>query len=142
MEDDVEKRAEKANTLVQMGKISFGRQALEGATAASGDLSTLTLEPRRRTASPRAPLPEELTERRSDPCSLDDDPFARNFRNARRRVVGRSTGTTFDTGPEEEMMNLIALLETPLKTVEPVVVDLHGDHIVARGCESGTGQRE
>ena len=39
--NDVEKRAAKALMMVQMGELSFARQALEGAELAPGTLATL-----------------------------------------------------------------------------------------------------
>ena len=61
-QDSVERRAERAEALVQVGEFSAGRQALEGALLAPGNDTTLRelQNPARRPPDPRAPIPDVL----------------------------------------------------------------------------------
>ena len=65
--DEEAARAARALSLVQLGEISAGRQALEGACLASGNLATLGIltDPNRRPPVPRQELSQEI--RRSEP---------------------------------------------------------------------------
>ena len=57
-EDNVEKRARRAYHMIQLGEVSAGRQALEGASLATGDERTLKAlkDPARRPPLPRDPV--------------------------------------------------------------------------------------
>ena len=73
--DDVAKRADRAQTLVMMGEVSAGRQALEGAA------------PDRRPVHPVRVLPREFREFEPVvPFKLDEHRFAQNVRSARREA--------------------------------------------------------
>ena len=60
---DLERRAQRAESLITMGELSSARQALEGADLAKGDQRTRALltDVNRRSNHPRDPLLEELT---------------------------------------------------------------------------------
>ena len=62
--DDVEQRARRAFHMVQLGEVSAGRQALDGACLAPGDLKTLKAlkDPTRRPPVPRDPLPDSVAQ--------------------------------------------------------------------------------
>ena len=81
---DLERRALRAETLIQMGELSSVRQALEGADLAKGDRRTLGLltDVNRRPDRLRDPLPELTAEQL----------FARNLRSSRRGVAGGPSG--------------------------------------------------
>ena len=94
---DLERRALRAETLIQMGELSSARQALEGADLAKGDRRTLGLltDVNRRPDRPRDPIPEELTA--FEPMAmfdLDEQLFARNVRSSRRGAAGGLSGMT------------------------------------------------
>ena len=94
---DLERRALRAETLIQMGELSSARQALERADLAKGDRHTLGLltDVNRRPDRPRDPLPEELTA--CEPMAmfdLDEQLFSRNLRSSRRGAVGGPSGVT------------------------------------------------
>ena len=63
VQDDISRRAARAERLALLGELSAGRQAFEGATIAPGNLSTLRAltNPIRRPAALREPLHEDLT---------------------------------------------------------------------------------
>ena len=96
--DNVQRRADRAQALVQMGELSAGRHALEGASIAPGSQATLDAlrDARRRPPVPREPLPEELFERRGPLFQLDHDLFAKNIRVARRGAAAGPSGMTAD----------------------------------------------
>ena len=74
----VERRAERAEALVQVGELSAGRQSLEGAPLAPGNQSTLRelQNPARRPPVPRAPIPVDLLSVEPEaPFILDLDLF-------------------------------------------------------------------
>ena len=99
VQDDISRRAARAERLALLGELSAGRQALEGATIAPGNLSTLRdlTDPIRRPAAPREPLHEDLT--RFVPehdFQLDPDVFLANVRSARRGAAAGPSGMTAD----------------------------------------------
>ena len=87
---DLEHRVNRALSRVQMGELTAGRQALEGADLAPGTAETLRLL-RQRPNRPRDPLPVELVNhvpvRR---LVMDEDRFAANLRSSRKGTAGGS----------------------------------------------------
>ena len=85
-DDEVAKRADRAQSSVQMGELSAVRQALEGAAVAPGTEATraVLMDPAKRPPVPREPLPRHLAE--AIPIRFDLDPvlFSQNLRCARR----------------------------------------------------------
>ena len=63
-DDEIAKRADRAQSLVQMGELSAARQALEGAAVAPGTEATRAAltDPAKRPPAPREPLPRHLAE--------------------------------------------------------------------------------
>ena len=97
--DEEAARAARALSLVQLGEISAGRQALEGASLAPGNLATLGIltDPNRRPPVPRQELSQEI--RRSEPLN----PFELNplellmcLRKARRGAAPGPSEMTSD----------------------------------------------
>ena len=90
---DEEQRATRALKFVQLGELSAGRQALEGAEVAPGTAETLrALRNRPATARDDIPeLPRDLTA-----FNLDEDLFNKNVRTARKGVAGGPSGMTHD----------------------------------------------
>ena len=92
--DDVERRAARAEALVQMGELSAGRQALEGEALAPGNEHTLH-QLQRRPAVPRRQMPEDLERfwpgRRFE---LDEKQFFQNLRSFRRGAAAGPSGMT------------------------------------------------
>ena len=90
-EDNVEKRARRAHHMIQLGEVWAGRQALEGASLATGDERTLK-DPARRPPLPRHPVPHEIAQFEPGECfSLDQELFLKNVRTARKvrtRTIG------------------------------------------------------
>ena len=70
-EDNVEERVRKAHHMIQLGEVSAGRQALEGASLATGDERILKAlkDPARRPALPRNPVPHEIAQFEPGECS-------------------------------------------------------------------------
>ena len=98
-EDDLERRAGRALSLVQMGELSAGRQALEGAPVAPGNRETLNQlqDPVRRPPVMRDPLPAAITEFVSDrSLSLEEKKFASNLRSSRKVAAAGPSGMTAD----------------------------------------------
>ena len=98
-EDDLERRAGRALSLVQMGELSAGRQALEGAPVAPGNRETLNQlqDPVRRPPVMRDPLPAAITEFVSDRSfSLEKKKFASNLRSSRKGAAAGPSGMTAD----------------------------------------------
>ena len=97
--DNVAKRAERAQTLVMMGEVSAGRQALEGAALAPGNMTTLNelRNPDRRPVQPIRELPREFREFQPEvPFKLDEHRFAQNVRSARRGAALGPSGMTIE----------------------------------------------
>ena len=98
-DDELKRRAERALVLVQMGELSSGRQALEGASLAPGTRQTLEAlrDPNRRPPLPRDPLPQVIREHQpSVSFALDAQKFASNLRSARRGAAAGVSGMTTD----------------------------------------------
>ena len=96
---DLERRANRALQLVQLGELSSARVALEGAEIAPGNDDTLrSLEdPTRRPPIARDPIPEDLVNfRPAVEFSLDEALFARTLRSARRGAAGGPSGMTYE----------------------------------------------
>ena len=97
--DDVQQRAIRAETLVQVGELSHARQVLEGADLAPGNLATLDVlrDQSRRPALPREPLPEELTNfTPTRAFELDESKFNKNLRSSRRGAAAGPSGMTME----------------------------------------------
>ena len=98
-EDNVEKRARRAFHMIQLGEVSAGRQALEGASLATGDERTLNAlkDPARRPPLPRDPVPHDLAQFEPGECfSLDQELFLKNVRTARKGAAPGPSGMTAD----------------------------------------------
>ena len=95
-EDDIQRRADRAEALVQMGELSAGRHALEGVALAPGSEATLNelQNPVRRPLEPREQLPDDLFVRRGPLFELDFDLFSKNLRVSRRGAASGPSGTT------------------------------------------------
>ena len=90
-QDELVKRAARAEKLVHLGEFSAARQALEGEVVAPGTLRTQAalMDPSRRPPVPREPLPEDFNLfELEESFELDFDRFARNIRSARRGAAG------------------------------------------------------
>ena len=93
--DNVEKRAERAQALVELGELSSARQALGGATCAPGDDTTKAVltNPAKRPPELRVPFPEELIRHRhATQFSLDQDRFWKCVRKRRKGAAGGPSG--------------------------------------------------
>ena len=90
--DDVERRVMRAERVVEFGKLSSARQALEGAAVAT--LDKLQGE-RRRPQQPRQPLPPDMmTFQPEIEFQLDEKMFGKNLRSSTRGVAGGPSGIT------------------------------------------------
>ena len=95
--DDVKRRAVPVLSLVQMGELSAGRQALEGADIALGNNATLPMlqDPRKR--PPRTGLGDEIPRAVMEHVAqslfdLEEKRFLGNFRISRRGAAPRQSG--------------------------------------------------
>ena len=82
----MEQRARRAFHMVQLGEVSAGRQVLDGACLATGDLKTQKAleDPTRRPPVPRDPLPERVAQcEPEERFSLSQELFLQNVRRAR-----------------------------------------------------------
>ena len=116
-EATVEKRAARALQLVQMGELSTGRQALEGAELAPGTLATRAAltDPERRPPKPRVWLPPALTHHRPQvEFELSSEGLCKNLRTSRRGAEAGPSGMTSE--------HLRVLLYCPMATVALVEV--------------------
>ena len=98
-QQDLDRRAVRIEGLVQMGELSAGRQALEGASLAPGNRQTLDAlqDPQRRPPEPRDPIPRVVLDFvREVPFDLDETKFASNVRPARRGTVAGPSGMTVE----------------------------------------------
>ena len=100
-EDDVKRRAARALSLVQMGELSAGRQALEGADIAPGNNATLQMlqDPRKR--PPRTRLGDEIPRAimehvAQSPFNLEEKRFLGNLRTSRRGAAAGPSGMNAD----------------------------------------------
>ena len=81
-------------TRIQLGELTAGRQALEGADLAPGTQETMR-QLRQRPARAQDPLPPHIVQHVPDrPSSLDADKFAANLRSSREGTAGGSSGMT------------------------------------------------
>ena len=97
--NEMERRAARALSLVQMGELSSGRQALEGASLAPGSDQTLNSlrDPDRRPPRPRDPIPRDILEHQpAIPFELEEFQFVVNLRISRRGAVAGPSGMTSD----------------------------------------------
>ena len=95
--DSVEKRADRALDLIQMGELSAARHALEGDPIAPGNRQTLSAlqDPERRPPVPREALPASIVNHfPQTEIDLDQDRFLANLRSARRGSAGGPSGMT------------------------------------------------
>ena len=94
-QDGEARRAARALSLVQMGELSAGRQALEGACLAPGNLATLGVltDPDRRPPVPRRELSQEI---RQSSFVLDPVELLICLRKARRGAAAGPSGMTSD----------------------------------------------
>ena len=91
---DLEHRISRAMTRIQLGELTAGRQALEGADLAPGTEATLR-ELRLRPQMPRDPIPPEILNHvPQTPFVLAEDKFGANLRSARRGTAGGPSGMT------------------------------------------------
>ena len=100
-EDDVKRRAARALSLVQMGVLSAGRQALEGADIVPGNNATLQMlqDPRKR--PPRTRLGDEIPRTimehlAQSPFDLEEKRFLGNLRTSRRGAAAGPSGMNAD----------------------------------------------
>ena len=94
--DDVQKRADRALKLVQMGELSAGRLALDGAQVADGNQVTLKVLTDRRPPVPRATLSQFVLESQPEVFFLDEGLFVQSLRSSRRGAAAGPSGTTAD----------------------------------------------
>ena len=94
--DDVEKRALRAELLVQVGELSSARQVLEGAALALGTQATLDAlnDATRRPPHLRTPLSPEVLEHVPRSEFELDEPTFKNLRSVRRGAAGGPSGLT------------------------------------------------
>ena len=88
--DSVERRADRALDLIQMGELSAARHALEGDPIAPGNRQTLSAlqDPERRPPVPREALPASIVNLfPQTEIDLDQDRFLANLRSARWQVA-------------------------------------------------------
>ena len=94
---DIERRAVRAQSLVELGELSSGRQALVGADVAPGSIRTRQelSNPQRRPPFPREPLPAELINfQPANTFELDERRFSQNLRSFRRGAAAGPSGMT------------------------------------------------
>ena len=94
-QSDIERRAVRAQSLVQLGELSAGRQALEGAVLAPGSIQTRQelSNPQRRPPHPREPLSADLlTFQPASAFELDKRKFSQNLRSFRRGAAPGPSG--------------------------------------------------
>ena len=83
----------------QLGELSAGRQALEGAAIAPGNMRTLAAltDPSKRPREPRGPLDEDLlTHQPVVPYTMDMKTFLQNVRSSRRGAAPGPSGMTME----------------------------------------------
>ena len=94
-QSDVERRAVRAQSLVQLGELSAGRQALEGPDLAPGSIQTRQelSNPQRRPPHPREPLPADLlTFQPANAFELNERKFSKNLQSFRRGAAPGPSG--------------------------------------------------
>ena len=94
----IQSRVQRAEALVQMGELSAGRQALEGADVAPGNSATLAqlTNPVRRLPIPRDHLSGSATAVPAQPFELDPELFCKNVRSVRRGAAPGPSGMTVE----------------------------------------------
>ena len=95
--DSPDRRVDRAQSLIMMGEVSAGRQALEGAPLAPGTQRTLDQlqDPVRRPAVPYSPLPEAIRNHEVEIAfSLEKEVFMKNLKCARRGAAAGPSGMT------------------------------------------------
>ena len=103
--NDWERRMNRALTKIQLGELTAGRQALEGADLAPGTPDTMR-QLRARPREPRDPILGVDDRIPLAPFELDRDKFGANLRSARRGTAGGPSGMT--------MEHLKLLLDSPV----------------------------
>ena len=96
-DEELQRRAGRALSLVQMGELSSGRHALEGASLALGTRQTSAAlrDPNRRPPVPSDPLAQVITDHQPmESFALDAQRFASNLRSSRRRAAAGVSGMT------------------------------------------------
>ena len=97
--DGIEKRANRALSLVQMGELSAARQALDGAPIAPGTLATLRVltDPEKRPPSARQELSDEILHSEpEEPFELNGLEFLMCLHTSRRGAAAGPSGMTAD----------------------------------------------
>ena len=94
-ESGLDKRVSRALHLVQLGELSSGRQALEGANLARGTTATLNAlrDPQKRLPRPREAIPE-IPPHKS--LELDKVSFCRNLRSSKKGAASGPSGITWE----------------------------------------------
>ena len=99
-EEETESRGlcAQALKLVQIGELSAGRLALDGAQVADGNQATLKAltDKRRRPPVPGAPLSQFVLESQPEVFSLDEGLFVQSLRSSRRGAAVDPSGMTAD----------------------------------------------
>ena len=128
-----ERRAARALSLVQMGELSAGRQALQGAEVVPGNDRTLEMlrDPRKRPPRTRVgdEVPAEILEHMPDvPFQLDEQKFLTNLRNSRRGAAAGPSGMTsdhlrpvFDTLQDARLLYKLGEQFSRAETPDPIV---------------------
>ena len=131
--DDVEQRATRAETLIQLGELSSARESLEGCEKAPGTTAALDAlrDERRRPALPRAPLPHDVMDFEPEvPFQLDEKLFGKNLGSSKRGVAIGLSGMTSDhlrpLPPDLRGMKLLFQLGENLQRSRPFDGCRHG----------------
>ena len=98
-QDTPQRRADRAETMVQLGELSAGRQALEAAPIAPGNMRTLSAltDIERRPPEPRAPIPADILNHEPESAlELDQDLFFKSLKSARKGAAGGPSGMTVE----------------------------------------------
>ena len=85
--------------MVQLGELSAGRQALEAAPIAPGNMRTLSAltDIERRPPRPRAPIPADILNHEPElALELDQDLFLKSLKSARKGAAGGPSGMTVE----------------------------------------------
>ena len=99
VDSEIQRRCDRAQELVQLGELSSGRQALEGASLAPGSEATFAqlTNPTRRPPHAREPMPQVLmTHEPEVPFELEEMRFLQNLRSAKKGAAGGPSGMTTD----------------------------------------------
>ena len=126
----MERRAERAETLVHLGELSSGRQALEGAALAPGNEETrrALTDATRRPPTPRAPLSEDLlTHQPAVPFMLSKTVLLKNLKCAKRGAAGGLNPVGIAT-----RMGRMTALQKPSGGVRGIVVGDFVRRLVSR----------